>query len=120
MKKIEIQGEIAVNRERIPSPSFMSLLSGYVQQDDAIVETMKVEEAVNMSTQLRMPHISEGERQQRLNRVLHLLQIEKCRKTLVGSSTRKGISGGERKRTNIAMELVTTPPILFLVCFISD
>lgn len=40
--------------------------------------------------------------------------IESCANTKIGGSIIRGISGGERKRTSIGVELVTNPPILFL------
>jgi energy-coupling factor transporter ATP-binding protein EcfA2 len=46
--------------------------------------------------------------------VLSQLGLEGCKDVLIGSPERKGISGGQRKRVNIAMELLTDPSVLFL------
>ena len=47
--------------------------------------------------------------------MIHLMHLEKCADTMMGSPTEKGgVSGGERKRTSIGMELITNPAVLFL------
>jgi ATP-binding cassette subfamily G (WHITE) protein 2 len=42
------------------------------------------------------------------------LGLEKCANTMIGTDFKRGVSGGERKRTNIGMELVLSPLVLFL------
>jgi ATP-binding cassette subfamily G (WHITE) protein 2 len=49
-----------------------------------------------------------------IDQVIGQLGLEKCANSRVGSENRRGISGGERKRTNIGMELVLSPTVLFL------
>ena len=51
--------------------------------------------------------------------VIKLLNVEAVQHTLVGSVGNRGISGGERKRVNIGMELVADPTVLFLVSVFS-
>ncbi|CAF4726347.1 unnamed protein product, partial [Rotaria magnacalcarata] len=46
--------------------------------------------------------------------VIVQLGLEKCANSVVGTEFKRGISGGERKRTNIGMELVLSPNVLFL------
>lgn len=46
--------------------------------------------------------------------LIKLLGLEKCKDTKVGNAIIRGISGGERKRTSIGVELLTNPSILFL------
>ena len=82
---------------------------------DYHTETMTVREAITMSAILRLPDsISLDEKTKRVSDLLSLLRLEKCADTIIGSSMVKGISGGERKRTALAMEMVTGPSILFL------
>jgi ATP-binding cassette subfamily G (WHITE) protein 1 len=55
---------------------------------------------------LRLPNtIPLEEKLQRVEDLILLLRLEKCAETIIGSTTVKGISGGERKRTSLAMEM---------------
>ncbi|KAL7750640.1 hypothetical protein RI367_003982 [Sorochytrium milnesiophthora] len=67
-----------------------------------------------MSLRLRTNVASGAERKQLLADVLRTLNLEKAKDTVIGSSEIKGISGGERKRTAIGMELVADPQVLLL------
>lgn len=68
-----------------------------------------------MSALLRLPKtVSLEEKKKRVEDMIRLLNLSKCAETIVGDSQVKGISGGERKRVAMAMELVTNPAILFL------
>lgn len=74
-------------------------LSGFVFQDDVILSTMTVEEALKMSAKLRLP--PEIPKQERVDKMIERLKLEKARRTQIGQpGGKKGISGGERKRTS--------------------
>jgi ABC-type multidrug transport system ATPase subunit len=90
--------------------------SAFVFQDDVILDTMTVREAIEMSALLRLPpsKVNKEERDRRINAVIKTLQLEKCQHTRIGGQMFKGISGGERKRTAVAMELVINPSVLLL------
>ena len=51
---------------------------------------------------------------ERVEKIIKELALVKCRKTLIGGGLVKGLSGGERKRTSIGVELITDPSIIFL------
>src|SRR5207253_3608348 len=88
---------------------------GYVPQDDILHGELTVAEALYFTARLRLPaDTSNAEIAQRTDRVLSQLGIAHIRDSLIGTQTRKVVSGGERKRVNVAMELLNDPPILFL------
>jgi ATP-binding cassette subfamily G (WHITE) protein 2 len=58
--------------------------------------------------------VSKEEREKRVQEVLQLMGIAYCSDVIVGDSRNKGISGGERKRLCVAMELLNRPKLLFL------
>jgi ATP-binding cassette subfamily G (WHITE) protein 2 len=67
------------------------------------------------SANVRLPNnVSEIERRARVTKIIIDLGLESCADTIVGTTFLRGISGGERKRTCIGMELVLSPKILFL------
>ena len=78
--------------------------------------TMTVREAILFSARLRLPATTPlDEKRKRVSQVIDLLRLNNCADTLIGSALAKGgISGGEKKRVAIGMELITNPSILFL------
>ena len=109
-------GKVMLNGEEIPITSRkMREISGFVFQEDVILSTMTVREAITMSANLRLPDsLPPKIRKERIDEIIEMLNLQSCAQTKVGDSIKKGISGGERKRTSIAMELITNPPVLFL------
>lgn len=109
-----VRGHIRVNGQEIFGQQ-MKKVSGFVFQDDLISTFQTVREAIEMSATLRLPKsVTKEERKTRVDGLIKLLNLSKCQNTIVGNSVIKGVSGGERKRCAIAMELVTNPPIIFL------
>ena len=109
-----IGGEIILNGRKTDL-KLVSKLSGFVYQDDVILPTMTVREAITMSAHLRLPEKTEDSVvQSRVNEMINILGLQKCASTRIGSASSKGISGGERKRVALAMELIPNPSILFL------
>ncbi|KAJ1978770.1 hypothetical protein H4R34_003081 [Dimargaris verticillata] len=108
-----IDGDLLLNGRRVTGDAIRRV-SGYIHQDDVILATMTVEEAITMSATMRCPNLTPAERQQRVHEVIGLLELEKARHTVIGNTIIKGVSGGERKRCAIAMELVSNPSVLFL------
>lgn len=96
-----ISGEIQVNGEDFSEVGKMQKISGFVFQDDVLLPTMKVKEAIQMSAILRLPQeLSDEERAKRVDDIIKILHLKRAAKTKVGDPLSKGISGGERKRTS--------------------
>lgn len=100
--------------------SFRSYI-GYIPQDDIIHPELTVFEALNYTARLRLPSdTSKKEISALIDKVLSQLGLVDfdqgidVKNVLIGSSESKGISGGQRKRVNLAMELLTEPSLLFL------
>jgi ABC transport system ATP-binding/permease protein len=90
-------------------------LLGYVPQDDIMHRELTVGQALYYTARLRLPpDTTDNEIHARIFAVLSQLGLEGTVNTLIGSPERKGISGGQRKRVNLAMELLTDPAVLFL------
>ncbi|KAI8621733.1 P-loop containing nucleoside triphosphate hydrolase protein [Chytriomyces sp. MP71] len=107
-------GKIVVNNTEIHGTQ-MKDISGFVFQDDVILSTMTVTEAITMSATLRLPaSVSPTERKERVNSIIEELNLTNCRDTVIGDTHIKGVSGGERKRCAMAMEMVTNPQVMFL------
>jgi ABC-type multidrug transport system ATPase subunit len=88
---------------------------GYVPQDDIVHPELTVWEAVRYSAKFRLPpDYSEEEIDRRVLTTLQQLGLEGVKHLQIGKPEKKVLSGGQRKRVNIAMELVTDPVIMFL------
>ncbi|HVW25166.1 MAG TPA: FHA domain-containing protein [Polyangiaceae bacterium] len=88
---------------------------GYVPQDDIVHPELTVWEAVRYSARFRLPpDYSEEEIDRRVATTLSQLGLEGVAHLQIGKPEKKVLSGGQRKRVNIAMELVTDPVIMFL------
>ncbi len=106
-------GEIFL--DGLPLTSSCKFQIGYVVQDDIPCCTLTIRENIMFSANIRFPsNVSLKERKRRVEQVIRELGLELRADTIVGTEFLRGISGGERKRTWIAMELVLEPKILFL------
>jgi ABC-type multidrug transport system ATPase subunit/pSer/pThr/pTyr-binding forkhead associated (FHA) protein len=86
---------------------------GYVPQDDIVHPQLTVGEALYFSARLRTD-LSDREIDLRTDKVLDQLRMLDKKHTIIGSAERKTLSGGQRKRVNIALELINDTPVLFL------
>jgi len=105
-------GEVTLNGKTMEDEDFQAI-SSYVMQDDMLDSTMTPIETLIFTAQLRMKG-SRSEIEERVQHIIKLLRIEKCKNTKIGDSINRGVSGGERKRVSIAVELLSDLPIIFL------
>lgn len=88
---------------------------GYVPQDDVMHRELTVRRALRFAARLRRGAEADGAAlERRIDGVLDRLGLVGIDDVLIGSPVRKGISGGQRKRVNLAMELIDDPQVLFL------
>nr|XP_033815331.1 broad substrate specificity ATP-binding cassette transporter ABCG2 isoform X4 [Geotrypetes seraphini] len=108
-----LSGEVLI--DGAPQPANFKCMSGYVVQDDVVMGTLTVRENLQFSAALRLPMtVRQKEKDARINQVIKELGLTKVADSKVGTQLIRGVSGGERKRTNIGMELITDPAVLFL------
>ncbi|CAB1436408.1 unnamed protein product [Pleuronectes platessa] len=108
-----LSGEVLI--DGAPQPPNFKCLSGYVVQDDVVMGTLTVRENLRFSAALRLPSsVPQSEKEARVNHLIKELGLTKVADSKVGTQILRGISGGERKRTNIGMELIIDPSVLFL------
>ena len=110
-----VSGDMFVNGRDIPDEAIYRRVVGYVDQEDTLLSTLTVYEAVLYSALLRLPR--EMSRQAKVFRTLETMNelgILGIKDSRIGESGKRSISGGEKRRVSIACELVTGPSILFL------
>ncbi len=89
-------------------------LIGFVPQDDLLIKELTVYQNLYYNAKLCFDNLSEEEIIEKVDRILQSLGLYERKNNIVGDELRKEISGGQRKRLNIALELIREPAILFL------
>ena len=106
-------GSITVNGHPINDPETKQLI-GFVPQDDLLIEELTVFENLWFTARFSFDGLSARAIEERVDAVLADLDLTDIKTLQVGSPIRKTISGGQRKRLNIALELIREPAILYL------
>lgn len=107
------QGTIMVNGYTLDDPKAKSLI-GFVPQDDLLIEELTVYQNLYYTAKLCFASMTEAEIDKRVCTTLKELGLYQVRDLKVGSPIKKIISGGQRKRLNIALELLREPAVLLL------
>jgi len=89
-------------------------LIGYVSQDDLLIEELTVFQNLYFNAKLCFGQYTDAEIREKTDDVLRNLGLFEIRDMKVGSPLNKKISGGQRKRLNIALEIIRQPAVLFL------
>lgn len=100
----------------IPSESVIRSVTSFVtQDDDALMPSLTVRESLRFAAGLRLPRwMSQEEKNRRAEEILLKMGLKDCADNLIGSDLIKGISGGEKRRVTIAIQILTDPKILLL------
>lgn len=100
---LEVIGNLRINGVSTKSIGMYKSFIGYVMQEDYMLPTFTPYEAFRFVTNLRLPDLSEEEKEKRVNLIIKNLGLEKCRNTWIGDTRIRGVSGGEKKRTSIGL-----------------
>jgi len=112
---IPSDGKVRINDIDIHSddPDIQGII-GFVSQDDLLIEELSVYQNLYYNAKLCFENYTEDQLIETVHRVLINLGLFEIRDIQVGSPLNKKISGGQRKRLNIALELIREPAVLFL------
>lgn len=109
-----IEGSLQINNHSYTNNDLKNF-SGYVMQEDVLHSYLTVYETLQYAAELRMiRNTSKDVQLTKIEEVINKMGLNECRNIIVGDSRTKGISGGEKKRLCVAIELLTDPKILFL------
>lgn len=108
--RIRTEGDTTFNG----SADINSIRSSYVMQQDILIPTLTVRETLQYSAELRLPPpTTRAERQNVVENVILELGLKECADTRIGTTTHKGCSGGEKRRTSIGVQMLGNPSVLF-------
>eukprot|EP01119_Soliformovum_irregulare_P022241 TRINITY_DN756_c1_g1_i2.p1 TRINITY_DN756_c1_g1~~TRINITY_DN756_c1_g1_i2.p1 ORF type:complete len:570 (-),score=129.53 TRINITY_DN756_c1_g1_i2:1856-3445(-) len=102
------EGSIQFNDK---DPKLFENSMGYCLQSDQLMPNLTVRETLQYAAALRLP---KKDRQKQVEGVIQELGLKECADTFIGSASVKGISGGEKRRVSVAIQLLTNPSLLFL------
>ncbi|XP_019715991.1 ATP-binding cassette sub-family G member 8 isoform X2 [Hippocampus comes] len=107
-------GQILING-RPNTAQLVKKSIAHVRQDDRLLPHLTVRETLAFVAKLRLPtHFTQAQRDQRVDDVIAELRLRQCAHTRVGNDYVRGVSGGERRRVSIAVQLLWNPGILIL------
>jgi ABC-type multidrug transport system ATPase subunit len=108
-------GSLKINGTDIyDNPEKIKGLMGYVSQDDVLIEDLTVYDNLYYNAKLCFSNLTPFQLRRMVMKILRSLGLYQIRNMRVGSPMNKKISGGQRKRLNIGLELMREPSILFL------
>ena len=104
------KGKVLIfNQDLISNYEYLKTQIGYVPQDDIVHKQLTVEQSLYFAAKLRIANINNDDINIKIDQILSELNISHIKKNLISD-----ISGGQRKRVSIAIELLTDPMLLFL------
>ncbi|KAL6976585.1 ABC transporter G member 23 [Sarracenia purpurea var. burkii] len=114
-KDFDPKSLISVNGFAITSPTQLRKKCGFVAQEDDLLPLLTVKETLMFSAKFRLKGMSAGEREDRVENLIRELGLVQASDSFVGDDKEsRGISGGERKRVSIGVDIIHDPPVLVL------
>lgn len=112
--KGSLKGSITLNGEVLES-RLLKVISAYVMQDDLLFPMLTVEETLMFSAEFRLPRtLSKSKKKMRVQALIDQLGLRNAAKTIIGDEGHRGVSGGERRRVSIGIDIIHDPIVLFL------
>ncbi|WOL04743.1 ABC transporter G family member 5-like [Canna indica] len=109
-----LQGSCTLNGEKLDG-RLLKVISAYVMQDDLLYPMLTVEETLMFSAEFRLPRsLSASKKKSRVQALIDQLGLRSAAKTIIGDEIHRGVSGGERRRVSIGIDIIHDPIILFL------
>lgn len=114
ISKESLKGSVTLNGEVLES-SLSKVISAYVMQDDLLFPMLSVEETLMFSAEFRLPRsLSKSKKRARVQALIDQLGLRNAAKTVIGDEGHRGVSGGERRRVSIGIDIIHDPILLFL------
>ncbi|XP_015873662.3 ABC transporter G family member 23 [Ziziphus jujuba] len=105
---------ISINDRLVTCPAQLRKLCGFVAQEDNLLPLLTVKETLLFSAKFRLREMSSKYREARVDILMQELGLVHVAESFVGDEERRGISGGERKRVSIGVDMIHDPPVLLL------
>jgi ABC-type multidrug transport system ATPase subunit/ABC-type multidrug transport system permease subunit len=114
ISKESLKGSVTLNGEVLES-RLLKAISAYVMQDDLLFPMLTVEETLMFSAEFRLPRsLSKSKKKARVQALIDQLDLRNASQTVIGDEGHRGVSGGERRRVSIGIDIIHDPIVLFL------
>ncbi|KAL1200880.1 ABC transporter G family member 19 [Cardamine amara subsp. amara] len=110
-----LRGSITLNGEKVLQTRLLKVISAYVMQDDLLFPMLTVKETLMFASEFRLPRtLSKSKKMERVETLIDQLGLRYAADTVIGDEGHRGVSGGERRRVSIGIDIVHDPIVLFL------
>lgn len=109
----DVTGQMLANGNPIDFKN-LRRMSGYVMQSDALFPHLTVRETIQYAAYLRCHGKTEAQCNSIAEEMIKLLKLESCADTIIGNDIVRGVSGGQKRRVTIAVDIIHQPSIIFL------
>nr|XP_024384137.1 ABC transporter G family member 11-like isoform X2 [Physcomitrium patens] len=107
-----LTGNILLNGESKATLSYGT--AAYVTQEDVLIKTLTVKETLMYSAKLRLPEKTREGKEKIVDSTIQDMGLSDCQHICVGRAFARGLSGGEKRRLSIALQILNRPQLLFL------
>ncbi|KAH6770535.1 hypothetical protein C2S52_015338 [Perilla frutescens var. hirtella] len=109
-----LEGYVRMDGKAVTA-SYMKMISSYVMQDDQLFPMLTVFETFMFAAEVRLPpSISTAEKKKRVIELVNQLGLTSAMHTNIGNEGTRGVSGGEKRRVSIGVDIIHKPSLLFL------
>lgn len=114
IEKESLKGSVTLNGESLDS-RLSKAITGYVMQDDLLYPMLTVKETLTFAAEFRLPRtLPESKKKARVEALIDQLGLRNAANTIIGDEGHRGVSGGERRRVSIGVDVIHDPILLFL------
>nr|KYP66379.1 ABC transporter G family member 2 [Cajanus cajan] len=108
-----LKGKVSLDGATV-SASLIKRTSAYIMQDDRLFPMLTVYETFMFAADFRLGPLSLADKKQKVEKLIDQLGLTSSRNTYIGDEGTRGVSGGERRRVSIGVDIIHGPSLLFL------
>ncbi|XP_054791485.1 ABC transporter G family member STR2-like [Prosopis cineraria] len=108
-----LKGRVCLNGTDT-NPTLIKRTSAYIMQEDRLFPMLTVYETFMFAADFRLGSLSLADKKQRVEKLIEQLGLSSTRNTYIGDEGTRGVSGGERRRVSIGVDIIHGPSLLFL------
>ncbi|VVB05734.1 unnamed protein product [Arabis nemorensis] len=110
-----LRGSVTLNGEKVFRSRLLKVISAYVMQNDLLFPMLTVKETLIFASEFRLPrNFPKSKKMERVETLIDQLGLRNAADTVIGDEGHRGVSGGEKRRVSIGIDIIHDPIVLFL------